>query len=749
LIYGNATASNGGVLIDLQYNGSSMFKVLSGGNTTFGNTVTSAGSFLGAKFSASGGSTASPIYKSGISFSITSGSAYGFQDNNNLTDSTGSSTYAAFAFTGNINQGFNGTGTASGITRGIYINPGLTNPHDWRSIETNNSLGYGFYQGGGAKNYFSGNTGFGITFPLAPIHVAGGTTTTPSMIINKGVKSISPIIGGLTNDSVSNHFYWTDNTSVVRQLDQQFVDTVSTIAALTAFSNPSRVVYLTDTLQAGLFYWTNTAQTPFTGMVVSATGKGSGYWARVYDKSKGVNVDWFGGRDQTAIATAITYAGVNGIINFTPNKTYTQNGRLLPKTNQLFNGNNATLKRNADSVVTLTAASNVTDFTITVSAVPSNWSSLNGYIQLYSDTTDFSSSTLLSISSISGNTVTFSSAIGGLYNPDATHTQITSWPTGTKAHLVFSQMEDNGNPINFSVNNLTFDGNKANNNGNYSWRINTAISEKGNEGQPSIDHCTFINMPNENIMGHGFKVTDNWAHNLNGSFVHLSATYGATPPQIPTIIEGNITDSTNQIQSIVTGHSEGAITYSNTSGYVTISGNRFKNGKDGVFGVIQSGNSTNGGVRNMLITDNYAENFNSIFYGNIADPTGLTFKQGHIDVHGNLFNACGTTDWTSYQSNIDKSDTIMIGNNLLVGGTTWTIPVQNSDAQQRFILNNSTSTPQGGSINVSGAIKGSIFDMGTTTTPAPASGHAVVWFDGTNVKVTKNVGGATTTTTLF
>lgn len=40
-------------------------------------------------------------------------------------------------------------------------------------------------------------------------------------------------------------------------------------------------------------------------------------------------------------------------------------------------------------------------------------------------------------------------------------------------------------------------------------------------------------------------------------------------------------------------------------------------------------------------------------------------------------------------------------------------------------------------------------DFPTTSTPAPASGHAVLWFDGTNIKMTKNVGGSTTTSTIF
>jgi hypothetical protein len=753
LIYGNAIGSAGGVLVDLQWNGISKFKILTGGNATFTNNITGLG-FTGQKITSSGGSaTAINSFLSQLSYNqISAGFAFGFKNMDGFIDTIGNASYNAFYFGGTIYQGL--ASTATGITRGLYINPLLTNPHDFRSIEFDNDIGKGIYQRGAAPNSFVGKTLFSTDSTKtasAQVEIRPSSTGVGGggLKVDPGTVVI-PEAGLIENDSINNHLLWTNRTGARLQLDKQSIDTVTNSTALINYSGVPNLVYLTDTLQAGLFYYSTITNTANNGTVFTATGKGSGYWVRVYDKSKGISVDWFGSRDEVAIKLAIAFAGQNGIINFTPNKLYTQRTRILPQVNQTFQGNNATLQRGNDSIVVTTSVANVTDTYIVVNAVPSFWNTSGGYIHLFTDTTDFSSSNTVSISSISGDTIRLASAVGALSAPDATHPQITSWAIGTKVHFVYTQIEDNGNRINFSIYNLTFDGNRANNNANHSWRINTTIALKGTEGQATIDHCRFYNIPNENIMGHGFKITNNYANNLNGSFVHLSALYGQTPPQTPTIISGNITDSTNRVQQIVTNHSEGAITFSNTSGYTTIQGNRFYYGNDAVFGVIQSGNGSNGGVRDLLIENNYAEGFNKIFYNvSMSDPTGVAHKQGHIFVTGNTFNNCGINDWTSFQTNIDKSDTIMIGNNLLVGGTTWTIPVQNSDAQQRFILNNSTSTPQGGSINVSGAIKGNIFDMGTTTTPAPASGHAVVWFDGTNVKVTKNVGGATTTATLF
>jgi hypothetical protein len=51
-----------------------------------------------------------------------------------------------------INQG----GTASGTTRGVYINPSLPSAVDWKSIEWSNNSGYGLYGLGSAQNLMNG-----------------------------------------------------------------------------------------------------------------------------------------------------------------------------------------------------------------------------------------------------------------------------------------------------------------------------------------------------------------------------------------------------------------------------------------------------------------------------------------------------------------------------------------------------------------------------------------------------------------
>jgi len=55
-----------------------------------------------------------------------------FSDIRNFTPTSGSALFTSFAYSGTINQ----TGTANGITRGVYINPTLTSAVDYRAIET-------------------------------------------------------------------------------------------------------------------------------------------------------------------------------------------------------------------------------------------------------------------------------------------------------------------------------------------------------------------------------------------------------------------------------------------------------------------------------------------------------------------------------------------------------------------------------------------------------------------------------------
>jgi len=479
---------------------------------------------------------------------------------------------------------------------------------------------------------------------------------------------------------------------------------VPTISALQNDTSKATMIMVTDTLQGGVFIYSSASNMVDNGVVFDATGKGSGYWVRQYDKSKGVNVDWWGTRTEAAINSAEVYAGINGIINFTPNRTYTLSDKVSAISGITFNGNNATLLRANGVRVTTTADASTTQPSVTFSSIPTGWK-VNDYIYLFYDTTSFSASAPLAISSISGNTVTFSSNIGGIYTTNTEHVQITTWPSGTFAIKSYSMIDDNHTAINFKIKDLIFDGNKSNNNFNTSWLINSTIIIHGT-GNAVIQNCQFYNIPNENIIGHGFNISNNYAKNLNGSFVHMSETYTLNPPLLPSIISGNITDSTNLIQNTVGGHSQGVITFSNTAGFLNIENNRFTNGNDAVFGFIQGGNSADAGpTKNLIITGNYAKNFNKIFYNTLfAYGYDLMYKPGHIYIANNIFDSCKTTDWSSFQIALNTLDTIMVGNNLLVGGTVWKVPVLNSDSSQRYILNNQTSTPQGGDINITGKV---------------------------------------------
>lgn len=74
----------------------------------------------------------------------------------------GSSIYTGVLVSPTINQ----TGTSTGIMRGVWVNPGLISVvGGWRSFETNNNTGFGFYSSGTALNYFNGHTGIGTTTP--------------------------------------------------------------------------------------------------------------------------------------------------------------------------------------------------------------------------------------------------------------------------------------------------------------------------------------------------------------------------------------------------------------------------------------------------------------------------------------------------------------------------------------------------------------------------------------------------------
>ena len=82
-----------------------------------------------------------------------------------------------------LNPLVNQTGGASGITRGLIIDPLLTSAANWRSLEITNNTGYGIYESGSASNYFAGKIGIGTTTPAAKLSVSNSAGATAAAFL--------------------------------------------------------------------------------------------------------------------------------------------------------------------------------------------------------------------------------------------------------------------------------------------------------------------------------------------------------------------------------------------------------------------------------------------------------------------------------------------------------------------------------------------------------------------------------------
>ncbi len=129
----NTASNSSSLLMDLQTSGSSIFNVTVGGNGYFAGALR-LGQIL--THSSTGGSSTMTLTQRLLNFSFynttdVSGTVNSITANPQILPTSGTAIFNAFLLTPTINQ----TGGANGITRGLYINPALTNAFDWRAIE--------------------------------------------------------------------------------------------------------------------------------------------------------------------------------------------------------------------------------------------------------------------------------------------------------------------------------------------------------------------------------------------------------------------------------------------------------------------------------------------------------------------------------------------------------------------------------------------------------------------------------------
>ena len=119
----NTASGNSSLLMDLQVNGSSVFKVARNGGTVTLSTL-----------SASAINSLNTLSYNGNGIAITSGSYNLISITRGFAPTSGTGVFNVFNYTATINQ----TGGANGITRGVYINPTITAAADFRAIEVTN-----------------------------------------------------------------------------------------------------------------------------------------------------------------------------------------------------------------------------------------------------------------------------------------------------------------------------------------------------------------------------------------------------------------------------------------------------------------------------------------------------------------------------------------------------------------------------------------------------------------------------------
>lgn len=254
--------------------------------------------------------------------------------------------------------------------------------------------------------------------------------------------------------------------------------------------------------------------------------------------------------DSEAIGDAITAAGINGIIRFTPNKTYLVKNSNTPLEGQTFIGYGANIKRGNQENTTLAAQANSGATSVTVASA-SIFSIGNKFIITdstaplggtgYSETS-MNANQVHTISNIVGNVLTFSPSVVIPSNL----TGLGHFAIGQKVVKVFSIFEGATSAATkgIKVFGLTFDGNRLNNTLTYAWSPNRVIGAM--QWGSIIKDCVFKETSNECIFpSRNCVVTDNIFYNLNGTAVHISSS-GSDP-----IGYGNNHISRNQFYDVL------------------------------------------------------------------------------------------------------------------------------------------------------------------------------------------------------
>lgn len=375
--------------------------------------------------------------------------------------------------------------------------------------------------------------------------------------------------------------------------------------------------------------------------------------------------------DTAAIQAAATAAGTNGIVYFTPNKTYIISKQVtLPNDVNLW-GYGATIKR-ADLVsTTLSVSADVGDNSITVAdasvfSVGETVTLIDaGSSDAGKNDNDISNWDYLTINDITGNVITFNETVGA---PDSG--RISTYPIGTPVFVIYDLFRGSSDASN-NFYGLTIDGNKASHNLTSSWRTGMTIAQIGEES--IVKDCKFINCAGENIFIDRFcTITNNIFQDLDGSGVHISGSGVGTGYHI---ITNNIFKDCCQVLDSISGHNEGHITFSSNADKIIITNNIFDGSENGIFAPIsgQPGSEDT----DIIFSNNMCFDSRYITFAESTSAGGVGVYYNYT-ISNNQFTNCGrieigeSTDPSSgdyLRTNTGGFRNVKIENNYFVNST--------------------------------------------------------------------------------
>lgn len=345
--------------------------------------------------------------------------------------------------------------------------------------------------------------------------------------------------------------------------------------------------------------------------------------------------------DQQVIQAACDSVPENSTLIF-ENKTYLIDHTIFVYKSLNFNGP-AILKRekqyNYQLALPASSQSNILTLNTTKGL------QVGDYFLLTNGAKDALSTTSMNlITAIDSNTITTYYRLGNFLNGTS------SFNSGT---LLFKDVKlfwvTDKNPGVFptqscSFTNLTFDGNRDENDGSYSWLLNYGLFASS-IGKTIINGCTFMNSPAETIVGHNLYISNSTFKDINGSAIHLAIDrYYVNEEDIHSEFINNLFENTNEIPTKIGGHSEGCITHSNSGGYYTAMQNSFIDVGAAVIGLLYPSVSTHDwGTSDILFTHNLIKTPGRLVYSFGILPGKLE----NVRIIDNDIYELNPWDWTN------------------------------------------------------------------------------------------------------